>query len=288
MARSRTEQLKGALEQIDPQGEIVTLAVIYRYRPDPAELSLLMDWDFEALARRWGTTTPSHERLESEIGGRLGLVVSVISPDVAGEWPELFLAALETGQAVVDRDQLWPDLRLLEEEYRRRVEAERRGQLDEGTPPKLIFTHGLPPGERLEQAGDRPTIEISEIAVEILGQHGRLLSMSKTHYADAHPENEVWFNACIFAANGDEIWFGDVDLTLEDGELQQLAERIGPFYLTREQPYRFGGLPEDPEQDPKRIRRYAPPRLIADRRRARSDSDSSNPPQSRPQKPGDP
>lgn len=79
--------------------------------------------------------------------------------------------------------------------------------------------------------------------------------MSKTAYRDEHPDDLVYFNACIFDGHrlspwarlrAKQLWFGDLNLTLEAHKLQELADRIGPFVVTPETPYRFKGLPRRP------------------------------------------
>lgn len=72
---------------------------------------------------------------------------------------------------------------------------------------------------------------------------GRLISQSKSGYVRNFPENEPIFNARIYTEeyyekekNGDikdffagaetEIWYGDLDLTLDSGALQQIADEI--------------------------------------------------------------
>lgn len=121
-------------------------------------------------------------------------------------------------------------------------------ELEEGDVPDSAMTHKLPVGRKSkEPLRGKVTIEVSEIAVEILGHHGRMISGSKSAYCDAHPNHTVLFNACLFAGDGREVWFGDIDLTLERGKLEALAERIGTLYLTPERPYRWHGF--DPAED---------------------------------------
>lgn len=133
--------------------------------------------------------------------------------------------------------------------------------LQEGDLPSSAYTHRLRVGERRrEPIKSRLWIEISPHATEILGEHGRLLSWSKSAYRNEHPEDEVLFNACVFSEDGLLIWFGDLNLTLEADRLQRLADRLGrAIYVTPELPYRFQGLPPAAER-PRvgRIRRFLP------------------------------
>lgn len=130
-------------------------------------------------------------------------------------------------------------------------------ELEDGDLPSTAYTHRLKPGEVAKGYGSDVELQIGEIAVEILGDHGRLLSMSKTAYRDEHPDHLVYFNACIFDGHklsprrrrkATQLWFGDLDLTLDEAKLQELADRIGPIVVTPETPYRFKGLPKRPRK----------------------------------------
>jgi len=80
---------------------------------------------------------------------------------------------------------------------------------------------------------------------------GRMILGSKSSYRQKYPGNEVVFNARIYLKsfyethkekvqdffNGqeDEIWFGDLDLTLEIDELNLIQKEIGePIVVTSE------------------------------------------------------
>lgn len=71
---------------------------------------------------------------------------------------------------------------------------------------------------------------------------GRMFSGSKAAYMGQHPNNRVFFNACLFDKDNQQIWFGDVDLTLDKENLQNLANEIGTIYVTSEYPFRWDGL----------------------------------------------
>jgi hypothetical protein len=73
---------------------------------------------------------------------------------------------------------------------------------------------------------------------DVVGLHGRQLSGSKT----AKPGHTVFWNACIFNAKGEQIWYGDIDLTTESDKLQEAANLFGTLYVTRESPFRWDGL----------------------------------------------
>jgi hypothetical protein len=75
---------------------------------------------------------------------------------------------------------------------------------------------------------------------DALGFPGKMLSGSKSGYLKANPHNNAFFNANILDESGNQVWFGDVDLTLEWDNLQKLSTDLGiRFFVTREMPYRF-------------------------------------------------
>lgn len=101
-------------------------------------------------------------------------------------------------------------------------------------------------------------IKLSSRLEEHLGHSGRLISGSKTSYVRAYPDHDVMFNACLFDEYGVEVWFGDIDLTLEADRVQAAADEAGQrLVLTPEWPYRFEGPPDDLTGDD-RIRVFDP------------------------------
>jgi hypothetical protein len=60
-----------------------------------------------------------------------------------------------------------------------------------------------------------------------LGHPSRLISWSKSGYRRQYPTHLVVFNAGAYTADGVEIWWGDLDLTLDEGEIRDLAKRLG-------------------------------------------------------------
>lgn len=79
---------------------------------------------------------------------------------------------------------------------------------------------------------------------DILHKHkltsGRMVGWSKSGYRDAHPDNRVYFNACIFDKTGAQVWWGDLDVTESEDILKQVAKEYGHmFYVTPEHPYRM-------------------------------------------------
>jgi len=74
---------------------------------------------------------------------------------------------------------------------------------------------------------------------------GRMLTFSKSLYHKTHRSHIVLFNACLFNAKGEEVWWGDVDLTLDWKAFYETAHALTEtLILTPEMPYRFTGLKE--------------------------------------------
>jgi hypothetical protein len=58
---------------------------------------------------------------------------------------------------------------------------------------------------------------------------------------DRFPDNEVYFNANIFVLGEGKIWYGDIDVTKEKEQLENVAREIGKdLYILREMDGRFG------------------------------------------------
>lgn len=78
-----------------------------------------------------------------------------------------------------------------------------------------------------------------EQATEIFGMCGRMISASKGDYCRSHPKNIVVFNSNVCTEDG-KIWYGDIDVTLDEDKLKQLAEAIGEtVYVLYEMDGRF-------------------------------------------------
>ena len=74
---------------------------------------------------------------------------------------------------------------------------------------------------------------------------GRLITFSKSLYREAYPKHIVLFNACLFNTKGEEVWWGDVDLTRDWKVFYETARALNEtLILTPETPYRFIGLKE--------------------------------------------
>ncbi len=59
-----------------------------------------------------------------------------------------------------------------------------------------------------------------------VGGAGRMMSLSKSGYHNRHPDHAAIFNARI-ALDAGVIWWGDLDVTLDEPKLAELAQRIG-------------------------------------------------------------
>ena len=63
------------------------------------------------------------------------------------------------------------------------------------------------------------------VAGRVLGMPGRMISASKSSYRDQHPAHVAIFNANVCIASG-KIWFGDLDLTLDEPQIRELADSL--------------------------------------------------------------
>lgn len=70
--------------------------------------------------------------------------------------------------------------------------------------------------------------------------NGRMLSMSKSSYKEKYPDNQVLFNANIFILGEGKVWYGDIDITRERENLENVAQEIGKdLFILREMDGRF-------------------------------------------------
>lgn len=82
--------------------------------------------------------------------------------------------------------------------------------------------------------------DIVNIASRILGFVGKMIGGSKSRYREQYPDHTVVFNSNIATKSHGKIWYGDVDLTLSEQLLIDLAKELGePIYLFREMDMRF-------------------------------------------------
>jgi hypothetical protein len=83
-------------------------------------------------------------------------------------------------------------------------------------------------------------MELSTLITETLGFPGKMISGSKSGYFERHPTNLAIFNANVCTENRGKIWFGDLDITLEQEKLSALAVELNEsVYVLREMDARF-------------------------------------------------
>lgn len=79
-----------------------------------------------------------------------------------------------------------------------------------------------------------------KIVREILGFHGRMISGSKGQYNSDNPTNVTVFNGNIVNVKGEKLWYGDLDLTLDEGKVIKVARELGEkVFVLREMDARF-------------------------------------------------
>jgi len=67
---------------------------------------------------------------------------------------------------------------------------------------------------------------VKAIASSYLGHVGKMVAFSKTSYKLSNPKNLVVCNAIIQDEKGQELWCGDIDITLEEDGLVGLAAEL--------------------------------------------------------------
>jgi len=55
---------------------------------------------------------------------------------------------------------------------------------------------------------------------------GRMIGGSKSGYRDAHPDNIIVFNANIVIETRGKVWHGDLDVTLDETKLKEVANAL--------------------------------------------------------------
>jgi hypothetical protein len=74
---------------------------------------------------------------------------------------------------------------------------------------------------------DGPDEVVVRLATELGLPLSRLIAQSKSGYIRRHPQHALIFNATIADSTGRRLWWGDLDLTIDESILVQLAERVG-------------------------------------------------------------
>jgi len=83
-------------------------------------------------------------------------------------------------------------------------------------------------------------VSLTRIAEGIIGPAARLIGGSKSYYYRTHPHHVIYFNANIFTKEDGKIWYGDIDLTLDEEKLKQLSiEADKEVFLLSEMSGRF-------------------------------------------------
>lgn len=78
-----------------------------------------------------------------------------------------------------------------------------------------------------------------QLAQFILGNPGRMVGASKSIYRYDNPTHVVVFNGNLVDEQGNKLWYGDLDLTLDIPALINLAEQVGSLYVVHEMDGRF-------------------------------------------------
>lgn len=69
--------------------------------------------------------------------------------------------------------------------------------------------------------------DFTRLAEQVGLPHGRLVSMSKSASREEHSRHVVVYDAQIASAAGLGLWWGDLDLTVDEPKLQDLARTVG-------------------------------------------------------------
>jgi hypothetical protein len=77
---------------------------------------------------------------------------------------------------------------------------------------------------------------------------GRMISASKSGYRRRYPDQETVFNGTLADAEGAGLWWGDLDLTVDEPKLVALAAELGTtihviyesdaMFISRDEPHR--------------------------------------------------
>jgi hypothetical protein len=82
---------------------------------------------------------------------------------------------------------------------------------------------------------------------------GRMISGSKSWYRKNYPENRVFFNANIFVLGEGKVWWGDLDITKDQEQLEKISAICGKkLYVLQELDGRFENENADDEWVTKR------------------------------------
>ena len=69
---------------------------------------------------------------------------------------------------------------------------------------------------------------------------GRLIAGSKSAYMESHADNLVIFNANVLTKENGKVWYGDLDITIDQPKLKDVAKDLRQdLYVLRELDARF-------------------------------------------------
>ena len=89
-------------------------------------------------------------------------------------------------------------------------------------------------------------VQLERALLATVGPSGRMIALSKTNFRERHPDRVVVFNANLVLSPRTKVWHGDIDLSLDEPLLHELARLTGRIvFLLYESDSRF-----DHEQRP--------------------------------------
>jgi hypothetical protein len=91
--------------------------------------------------------------------------------------------------------------------------------------------------------------EVNEAAAAAGLPNGRMISASKTAYSRRLPRNATVFNATVTDETGSGLWWGDLDLTIDEPGLIALAKHFGitVYVFYENDAWRLGVAGEAPD-----------------------------------------
>ena len=79
-----------------------------------------------------------------------------------------------------------------------------------------------------------------ELAADLLANVTKKCKELVEYVGKKYPDNEVYFNANIFTLEEGKIWYGDLDLTLDESNLTKIAKELNvDIYILSEMDGRF-------------------------------------------------
>jgi hypothetical protein len=104
------------------------------------------------------------------------------------------------------------------------------------TPNDIQFEYNQFPSEYVQ-----PENDILKVFEQNGFYNGRMISGSKSGYRNMHPNNKVVFNANVITKSKGKVWYGDIDITIDEENLKKIANEIKEdLYILYEMDARFG------------------------------------------------